>query len=99
MQALNLWKLSRYRTFKFIPASLKVASSRKRYSKAEREYVDAKLHLHNKEERKELLTEHLSAIIEECEIRKAQKLADLMRQLEIEDNSDCSNLIESQSSK
>jgi len=76
----------------------KVSSFRKRYAKAEREYVDAKLHLHNKEERKELLAEHLSAIIEDCEVRKAQKLSDLMKQLDIEENCD-SSFIETNGAK
>ena len=56
---------------------------RKRYDKAEKEFVDAKLHLHKRQERKELLTEHLGAVIEDCEIRKAKKLNELMNQLEM----------------
>ena len=56
---------------------------RKRYDRAEKEFVEAKLCLHKKQERKELLTEHLAAIIEDCEVRKACKLNELMSQLEL----------------
>ena len=43
------------------------------------------MNLHLKEQRKELLTEHLLQIIDESETRKSQKLADLMVELEIID--------------
>jgi RAB6-interacting golgin len=56
---------------------------RKRYDKAEKEYVAAKLHLHTMREKKELLAEHLSTIIEKNEERKAEKLAELMKELNI----------------
>ena len=58
---------------------------RKRYDKAEKEFVDAKLQMHRKQERKDLLTEHLMTIIEDSELRKAKKLAELMQQLQIPD--------------
>ena len=61
---------------------------RKKYDQAEKEFVDAKLNLHIKQERKEMLTEHLMTIIEESENRKSKKLADLMTRLQIQDN-DC----------
>ena len=51
--------------------------------KAEAEYVAAKLDLHKKTEVKEQLTEHLSAIIQQNELRKARKLEELMLQLEL----------------
>lgn len=54
---------------------------RKRYEKAESEYVTAKLELHRKTEAKEQLTEHLHAIIQQNELRKAEKLQALMLQL------------------
>lgn len=54
---------------------------RKRYEKAESEYVTAKLDLHRKTEVKEQLTEHLYAIIQQNELRKAEKLQELMLQL------------------
>ena len=56
---------------------------RKRYDKAEKEFVAAKLNLHKKQDRKELLTEHLATIIEDSEVRKAGKLNDLMSQLQL----------------
>lgn len=55
---------------------------RKRYEKAECEYVAAKLDLHRKTEVKEQLTEHLYAIIQQNELRKAEKLQELMLQLQ-----------------
>lgn len=56
---------------------------RKRLEKAEAEYVAAKLDLHKKAEVKEQLTEHLCAIIQQNELRKAHKLEELMLQLEL----------------
>lgn len=58
-------------------------SFRKRLEKAEAEYVAAKLDLHKKTEVKEQLTEHLCAIIQQNELRKARKLEELMLQLEL----------------
>lgn len=55
---------------------------RKRYTKAEREFVEAKQLLFSKKERKDLLTEHLCTIIEQNELRKAHRLTDLMVQLD-----------------
>jgi hypothetical protein len=55
---------------------------RKRYKKAEKEFLDAKLQLFERLERKELLTEHLCTIIEQNEIRKARKLSELMNRLQ-----------------
>uniref|UniRef100_A0A8C9G4K6 RAB6-interacting golgin n=1 Tax=Pavo cristatus TaxID=9049 RepID=A0A8C9G4K6_PAVCR len=57
---------------------------RKRYDKAESEYVAAKLDLQHKTEIKEHLTEHLCTIIQQNELRKARKLEELMQQLEVE---------------
>lgn len=59
-------------------------SLRKRYEKAEVEYVSAKLDLHKKTEVKEQLTEHLCAIIQQNELRKAHKLEELMQQLQLQ---------------
>lgn len=56
---------------------------RKRYEKAESEYVTAKLDLHKKTEIKEQLTEHLCAIIQQNELRKAHKLEELLQQLHL----------------
>ena len=46
-------------------ASIDFTEAQKRYDKAEREFVDAKLNLHHRAEKKELLTDHLCAIIEQ----------------------------------
>lgn len=54
---------------------------RKRYHKVEREFLDAKVLLHQKLEKKELLTEHLCTIIEKNEERKAEKLTELLIKL------------------
>ena len=59
---------------------------RKRFEKAETEYVASKMDLHEKSELKEQLTEHLYTIIHQNEVRKARKLADLMRELEMENS-------------
>lgn len=49
-------------------ASIDFTEAQKRYDRAEKEFVDAKLNLHHRAERKELLTDHLCAIIEQaCE--------------------------------
>ena len=61
----------------------KLISFRRRFEKAEAEYVSAKVDLHTKSELKEQLTEHLYTIIHQNEIRKAKKLADLMKELEM----------------
>ncbi|XP_072244738.1 RAB6-interacting golgin [Leuresthes tenuis] len=63
-------------------ASWDYTAARKRYEKAEAEYVTAKLDLHKKTEVKEQLTEHLCAIIQQNELRKAHKLEELMQQLQ-----------------
>ena len=54
---------------------------RKRFERAEKEYVEAKMALHHSTEHKELLAEHLCAVIQENEIRKAKKLEELMVKL------------------
>lgn len=65
-------------------ASLDYSNARKRFDKAEAEYVVAKLDLQRKTETKEQLTEHLCAIIQQNELRKAKKLEELMAQLEVQ---------------
>lgn len=64
-------------------SSMDYSSAWKRFEKAEAEYVAAKLDLHKKTEVKEQLTEHLCAIIQQNELRKARKLEELMLQLEL----------------
>uniref|UniRef100_G3NN32 RAB6-interacting golgin n=1 Tax=Gasterosteus aculeatus TaxID=69293 RepID=G3NN32_GASAC len=69
-------------------ASWDYSAARKRYEKAEVEYVTAKLDLHKKTEVKEQLTEHLCAIIQQNELRKAHKLEELMQQLHLQMHGD-----------
>ena len=57
---------------------------RKRYDKAESEFVSAKLHLRETEDKKELLTEHLCLIIQKTEERKAEKLEKIMKELNLD---------------
>ena len=45
--------------------------------------MDSKLALHTSNERKEQLTEHLCTIIEQTEQRKAEKLKEIMKELDI----------------
>ena len=61
-----------------------VLAYRRRYERAEKEFIAAKLSLHEKRERKELLTEHLCKIISENEQKKAEKLTQLMRAMNLE---------------
>ncbi|XP_049588082.1 RAB6-interacting golgin [Syngnathus scovelli] len=65
-------------------ASWDYTTARKRYEKAEAEYVMAKLDLHKKTDVKEQLTEHLFAIIQQNERRKALKLEGLMQELKLQ---------------
>ncbi|XP_026179578.1 RAB6-interacting golgin [Mastacembelus armatus] len=65
-------------------ASWDYSAARKRYERAEAEYVMAKMDLHKKTEVKEQLTEHLCAIIQQNELRKAHKLEELMQQLQLQ---------------
>ncbi|KAM4722849.1 RAB6-interacting golgin [Rhinophrynus dorsalis] len=65
-------------------ACLEFSQAKKRYDKAEVEYIAAKLDLHKKTELKEQLTEHLCTIIQQNEARKAKRLEELMQQLEVE---------------
>lgn len=57
---------------------------RKRFDRAEAEYITAKLDLQRKTETKEQLTEHLCTIIQQNELRKAKKLEELMQQLDVQ---------------
>lgn len=57
---------------------------RKRFDRAEAEYVTAKLDLQRKTDIKEQLTEHLCTIIQQNELRKARKLEELMQQLDVQ---------------
>lgn len=65
-------------------ASIDYTDAMKRYERAEKEFIEAKLHLHSCQEKKELLTDHLCAIIEQNEMRKSKKLNSLMTELNIQ---------------
>ena len=58
---------------------------RTRYELAEKEFVSAKLELHKSKEQKELLSEHLCAVIRETELRKSRKLSELCQALGVSD--------------
>ncbi|XP_063623149.1 RAB6-interacting golgin isoform X2 [Cydia splendana] len=62
-------------------ACLSYAEAEKHYLKIEKEFLQAKINLQKEKERKELLTEHLCALITHNETRKAQKLETLMLEL------------------
>lgn len=57
-----------------------------RYDSAEKEFVAAKLSLHRASESKELLSEHLCTIIQQNELLKAEKLAELLKALQLEND-------------
>ncbi|XP_069120386.1 uncharacterized protein [Argopecten irradians] len=65
-------------------ASRDFLEATRRYDRAEKEFIEAKLDLQKKSELKEQLTEHLYTIIHQNEIRKAKKLSDLMTELDME---------------
>lgn len=54
---------------------------RKHYLKVEKDFLQAKINLQKEREKKELLTEHLCALITHNETRKAHKLETLMLEL------------------
>lgn len=58
--------------------------NRRRYDRAEREFIEAKMDLQKRSELKEQLTEHLYTIIHQNELRKAEKLSQLMNELHVE---------------
>ncbi|KAL4709265.1 hypothetical protein ACJJTC_013325 [Scirpophaga incertulas] len=59
----------------------KALADRKQYLRVEKEFLQAKINLQKEKEKKELLTEHLCALITHNETRKAQKLETLMQEL------------------
>uniref|UniRef100_A0A2C9M241 RAB6-interacting golgin n=1 Tax=Biomphalaria glabrata TaxID=6526 RepID=A0A2C9M241_BIOGL len=69
-------------------ASLEYNDAQKRYEKAEKEFIAAKMDLFAKGEVKEQLTEHLYTIIHQNEVRKAKKLVELMEKLAMEVTAD-----------
>lgn len=65
-------------------ASKDFLEAQRRYDRAEREFIEAKMDLQKKSDLKEQLTEHLYTIIHQNELRKAEKLSHLMNELEME---------------
>ena len=65
---------------------------RRRYERAEKEFIESKTDLHQKCELKDSMTEHLHMIIHENEVRKARKLTELMEKLSMEEGSDSEGL-------
>lgn len=62
-------------------ADWEYTKARKRYARAEAEFVSAKEELHQRAELKEQLVEHLTAVVQQRELRKARKLEELMLKL------------------
>lgn len=75
-------------------ASREYVEAQKRYDRAEKEFVASKLDLHEKQELKDQLTEHLYTIIHQNELRKAKKLTELMESLDLENSENISISIE-----
>ncbi|XP_061165454.1 RAB6-interacting golgin-like isoform X2 [Saccostrea echinata] len=65
-------------------ASKDYMEAQRRYDRAEREFIEAKMDLQKKSDLKEQLTEHLYTIIHQNELRKAEKLSQLMNELHVE---------------
>ena len=59
---------------------------RKRFDNAEKEYIAAKMEFFKWSEQKELLSEHLCTVIQQNEQRKAAKLSELLKSLQLEEN-------------
>eukprot|EP00794_Sanderia_malayensis_P015683 gene15683-17265_t len=78
-------------------ATICYSHAQKRYNKAEKEFVSAKLDLQVKSDRKDQLTQHLYTIIQENELRKAKKLEELMSKLNMEEKTVKDNLVEEKS--
>ncbi|KAL5011903.1 hypothetical protein ScPMuIL_010454 [Solemya velum] len=60
------------------------AEAQKRYERIEKMFIAAKIDLQRKSEIKDQLTEHLYTVINKNEVRKAQKLGELMKEMEME---------------
>ncbi|XP_050352006.1 RAB6-interacting golgin [Nymphalis io] len=68
-------------------ACISYSDAEKHYLRVEKEFLQAKINLQKEKEKKELLTEHLCALITHNETRKAQKLETLMLELASDRNS------------
>ncbi|XP_058067110.1 RAB6-interacting golgin [Anopheles bellator] len=78
-------------------ASLHFTNVEKNYLNIENLFLKAKVELHQALEKKEMLTEHLCAIISHNEERKAKRLSDLMEKVGISVNGDLDDTINSNS--
>ncbi|CAF4865013.1 unnamed protein product [Pieris macdunnoughi] len=75
-------------------ACITYSESEKCYLRIEKEFLQAKINLQKEKEKKELLTEHLCALITHNETRKAQKLETLMLELANDKNKVISEMVE-----
>ncbi|CAG9793698.1 unnamed protein product [Diatraea saccharalis] len=73
-------------------ACLSFAEAEKHYLRVEKDFLQAKISLQKEKEKKELLTEHLCALITHNETRKAQKLETLMLELASDKKIDINDL-------
>ncbi|XP_038223338.1 RAB6-interacting golgin isoform X2 [Zerene cesonia] len=73
-------------------ACISYSEAEKNYLKIEKEFLQAKIHLQKEKEKKELLTEHLCALITHNETRKAQKLETLMLELANDKNKELNEM-------
>uniref|UniRef100_A0A182N209 RAB6-interacting golgin n=1 Tax=Anopheles dirus TaxID=7168 RepID=A0A182N209_9DIPT len=79
-------------------ASLHFSNVEKNYLNIENLFLKAKVELHQALEKKEMLTEHLCAIISHNEERKAKRLSELMEKVGISVNGDFDDTINGNSS-
>jgi len=75
-------------------SSREYAEAQKRYTRAEKEFIESKIDLHRKQETKDQLTEHLYTVIHQNELRKAKKLGELMDKLDMEDDTGLDALLD-----
>ncbi|CAG4950854.1 unnamed protein product [Colias eurytheme] len=73
-------------------ACISYSEAEKNYLKIEKEFLQAKIQLQKEKEKKELLTEHLCALITHNETRKAQKLETLMLELANDKNKELNEM-------
>ncbi|CAK1550642.1 unnamed protein product [Leptosia nina] len=74
-------------------ACLCYSEAEKHYLRVEKEFLQAKINLQKEKEKKELLTEHLCALITHNETRKAQKLETLMLELANDKNNAINGMV------
>uniref|UniRef100_A0AAG5D8N9 RAB6-interacting golgin n=1 Tax=Anopheles atroparvus TaxID=41427 RepID=A0AAG5D8N9_ANOAO len=79
-------------------ASMHFSNVEKNYLNIENLFLKAKVELHQALEKKEMLTEHLCAIISHNEERKAKRLTELMEKVGISVSGDCEDTLNGNSS-